>query len=152
MIDNNLNQIFNGLRGHWIIERQVSGRDGRGTMIGDAVFTSVSHNRLLAEEKGIFTMNGTDNEVYRSYIYELQDDRILILYNDPHRKGDILHELFFEENALGECEASHCHVCGQDTYDVSFKVLPNRRTEIHYMVKGPNKEYSTLSILTQTPT
>lgn len=103
--------------------------------------------RLLYQENGLLTMNGYQTEANRSYIYAYQDDRMMIFYNDPYRKDEVLHELAFVIQENG-CTARHSHVCGNDTYDLTFTVSPNNHIEMKYVVKGPHKDYRMVTILT----
>lgn len=139
-------EIFRSLPGTWRLYRDVP---GQGHIIGTVTFTPVGDEVLHYEETGRFHLeNGTSTEATRSYIYELQDDKIIIRYNDPARQGDILHELeFIPEN--GGFRSQHCHVCAADTYDLVFRFSADRRIEMSYEVHGPKKDYSMQSVLTR---
>lgn len=130
-----------------MLERRIQTIDGNGVLNGQCVFTVMEDGRLLCQENGLFTMNGHQTEANRSYIYAYQDDHIIIFYNDPHRKGEVLHELAFAMQG-NECTARHCHVCGNDTYDLTFTISSNDHIEMKYIVKGPHKDYRMVTILT----
>lgn len=145
-----LKKLFNQLPGVWTLERQTQSIDGQGVFTGTCTFTALDDGRLLCEENGIMTLNGHTNEANRSYIYECHDDHIVILYNDPHRKGDVLHILEF--NKEGDyAVAKHCHVCEPDTYDLTFTMLSDDIIDMKYIVKGPKKDYAMQSVLTRQP-
>jgi len=142
-----LKLVFNQLIGTWGLERQIDDRSGRGILSGQCTFTTIDENHLLCEEQGTLRCNGAETEATRSYVYECRDDKIIILYNDPHRKGDVLHELDFI--AEGECSiARHCHLCGSDTYDLEFILKDDGAIMMNYVIKGPHKDYQMRSILT----
>lgn len=143
-----LKNIFNQLLGEWSVERKIQSPEGHGLFKGACVFTEMNDGRLLCEESGMMTLNGHTNEAKRSYIYAYQNDRIVILYNDPYRKDEVLHELTFEMQG-DDYVATHCHLCGNDTYDLKFTLQPDSRIHMNYVVKGPHKDYAMQSILTR---
>ncbi len=143
-----INAVFNQLIGIWGLERQIDDRSGHGVLSGQCIFTPIDENRLLCEERGELRYNGVEIEASRSYIYECRDDKIIILYNDLHRKGDVLHELDFSNEGDTQI-ARHCHLCVTDTYDLEFQLLGNGKIQMNYVVKGPHKDYTMNSILTR---
>lgn len=148
-----ISELTAALIGEWQLNRSVVLHDMHenktlGNLIGQITFTPDGLGKLLVQEKGILTINQTDNDVYRSYIYELKDDKIYILYNDDHRKGDILHELDFIKNINGEISATHCHICKDDKYTIEFSINSDKTITIDYNVRGPHKNYDMHSVLT----
>lgn len=140
--------IFNQLIGSWELRRNIFDHLGRGQLVGQCLFTKIADVTILCQESGVLNYNGYQTEVSRSYIYELRDNKIYILYNDPHRPSGILHELDFTiENQ--KCIAQHCHDCGQDSYDLRFEYTPNGHMLMNYVVKGPHKNYIMMSKLTK---
>ncbi len=139
-------EIFSALPGTWELRREVP---GQGHVIGTVTFTPAGDGILRYDETGRFQLtNGTSTDASRSYIYELRGDKIVIRYNDPARRGDILHELSFTpEN--GGFRSQHCHVCAADTYNLVFRFSADRRIEMSYEVHGPKKDYSMQSVLTR---
>ena len=147
MID--LKKLFNQLPGQWILERDIQNSDGNGVFNGICTFTTMDDGRLLCKETGTLTFNGHQTDASRSYIYAYQDDGIIILYNDPHRKDEVLHQLAFEMHD-NNYVAKHCHVCGNDTYDLTFTMQSDNSIEMKYVVKGPHKDYAMRSLLTRS--
>jgi len=148
-----ISKLPSTLTGEWQLDSDVVLHDGHGgktfgTLTGNITFLPDGINKILVQENGVLTINQTDNVVYRSYIYELKDDKIYILYNDDHRKGDILHELDFIKNINGEITATHCHICKDDKYTIEFSINPNKTITIDYNVRGPHKNYDMHSVLT----
>lgn len=143
-----LKELFNQLRGEWVLERDIQTPQGNAIFKGRCVFTEMDDGRLLCNEIGTLNLNGNESEANRSYIYAYQDNRIVIFYNDPHRQGDVLHELLFQSQGDGYV-ATHCHLCGQDTYDLTFTMLADSRIQMDYVVKGPQKDYAMQSFLTR---
>ena len=148
-----ISELPSTLTGEWQLNRDVilhdmHGHKTFGTLTGNITFIPDGTNKLLVQEKGVLTINQTDNDVYRSYIYELKDNRVYILYNDDHRKGDILHELDFIKNINGEISAKHCHICKDDKYTIEFSINSDKTITIDYNVRGPHKNYDMHSLLT----
>ena len=143
-----LRELFNCLIGQWTLEREISSTDmGKGTLTGQCRFQLLGDDRLLLEEEGVLTLNGVESEVSRSYVYALRGNQLVILYNDPHRKGDVLHELSFSEED-GVLRSRHCHLCGEDRYSLDFVVSDaGRRIQMDYEVKGPKKDYRMCSVM-----
>jgi len=141
--------IFNQLIGVWNLERQITGCLGQGFLSGQSIFTKIDDTRLKCFETGQLILNGIQNEVNRTYIYEYHDDKIIVYYDDPHRKGDILHELHFIKQA-DDYIANHCHICGYDSYDLSFTASADGNIKMTYAVKGPHKNYRMESQLTRS--
>lgn len=140
MTPEQLKNIFNQLIGTWALRRDIFDKVGESQLLGECQFSKLSDTRLLCEESGILNYNGHRTDASRSYIYELQDDKIVILYNDAYRSGDVLHELEFA-NKDEIIVARHCHECGQDKYDLTFEFSNHGNIKMHYVVKGPHKDY-----------
>lgn len=143
-----LKNLFNELRGEWVLERNIQTPEGNAQFKGHCVFTEMDDGRLLCHETGTLNLNGHESEANRSYIYAYEENRVVIFYNDPHRQGDVLHELFFKPQG-GSYVAAHCHLCGQDTYDLTFTMRADSRIQMDYVVKGPHKDYAMQTLLTR---
>lgn len=144
-----LDPLFNRLHGQWELEREVA---GIGKFYGVCVFAAESPRRLVCEERGAWDMGEGGLEASRSYIYEFDRERrrIIIFYNDPHRKGEVLHELdFIRDGAV--LWSAHCHVCGEDRYDLRIMVEDGGRIFMDYVVKGPKKDYQMKTVLKPIP-
>lgn len=143
--------IFNRLIGDWELERHIIDRSAKdevhGYLHGQTSFKLIDDGKLFCEESGILKINGNETNASRSYVYEYRDGKVLVFYDDPHRKGDLLHELDFQPNVNGYA-AKHCHLCGSDTYDVEILVSDKGYVQINYVVKGPHKDYEMQTTLT----
>lgn len=142
-------KIFSELPGEWALSRTIH---NFGKITGSVTFTPQDDGRLLYQERGQLYQTATQavSDVTRSYIYELRDDTLVIYYNDPTRQGEILHELSFAEEEKAFV-SHHCHLCVQDTYDLTFRFGADRHIEMDYVVKGPEKSYAMQSRLEPRP-
>lgn len=148
MMEDDLKKLFNRFPGNWILEREIISGGDKTQFSGHCVFNRLTgYDRIICHEDGVLALpNGVQQEAFRSYIYQYQYPKILILYNDPHRSGEVLHELdFSKDNAV--YSASHCHFCGQDQYHLDFTVRDNV-IEMTYIVQGPQKDYRMHTTLT----
>lgn len=139
-----VHKILSALSGRWSLQRKVI---GVGVAVGAATFTPKDHCSFLYEETGSLEIAGHQGDFHRSFIYEAANDKIVIRYHDPYRLGDVLHELVFESDGHGHV-ACHCHVCGQDTYDLQFKISADGIIFMNYQVTGPKKDYKMHTVLT----
>lgn len=137
-------RIFERLRGVWVLRRDIP---GQGRVEGSVEFSSLGEGRLLYAEKGLFYRETGDVlEAWRTYVYELRGAAIHILYDDPERKGELLHELVFDGNSA----ARHTHQCGSDRYALAFSLNGDTVT-MEYRVYGAHKDYEMRSVLTPAP-
>lgn len=133
-------EIFTRLAGLWDLQRDIP---GQGRIEGVAEFSRLSPLRLQYREKGLFYRDKGDVlEVGRTYVYELRQNRIVIFYDDPERRDEVMHELDFS----GSGNAQHMHQCGDDRYALSFKY--GDVIEMDYRVCGPAKDYAMRTRLT----
>jgi hypothetical protein len=138
-------EVWLKLPGCWHLSREII---GVGSAEGSAAFVSVAADILEYKEEGILKSNGTENEFYRSFVYKKQGCSITLIYNDPHRSGDILHELSFVIEGENQV-ARHCHLCGDDHYDLEFLMSEAEGViTMNYVVKGPQKDYQMRTVLT----
>ena len=135
--------IFEALKGEWSLDRVYS---DESTVKGKMVFTPEGDDRYLCEENGINRLGtGVELEAARKYIYELRAGILTIIYNDPYRMDDVMHELKFDDKGV----ARHSHPCSSDLYDLTFIFNSDKRIEMHYVVTGDKKDYSFVSVLTR---
>ena len=140
----NTSEVFAKLPGSWALTRIIP---GRGKLTGQVTFTEAGPHRLLCEERGLLELDQIVQtfEATRSYIYELRGENLFIFYNDGDRKGDVLHELVFNQGNI----STHCHVCARDTYDLTMTMAGPDKIEMIYKVSGPQKSYTMESTLTR---
>lgn len=135
--------IFRGLEGQWEVERCI---DNGARFKGEICFTKMDSNSLSCAERGTFSLGeGEDFLSHRNFIYRLADNKLKIIYDDPYRRGDIMHELDFSTN---DRTARHIHQCGDDFYDLSVAVQKETVT-MEYIVTGPKKNYRMKSLLSR---
>ena len=131
--------IFARLGGLWDLRREIP---GEGRIEGVAEFSELAPGCLQYREKGLFYRDSGDVlEVGRSYVYRLNGKHIQILYDDPERRDEVMHELSFTQG-----DAHHTHQCGADRYALDFKM--GDTIEMRYRVCGPAKDYAMISRLT----
>lgn len=136
----NISDIFKKLKGKWCVDRTI---DPGGVFQGDAVFNVLSDTEYEYTETGEMTFdNGHKVEAYRSYIYRLEEEAIAVYFNDGQSRGQLFHRI--EIDASGEATTEH--LCLQDLYKTKYKFdLPDQFT-IQHDVKGPKKDYRSLSV------
>lgn len=135
--------IFHGLEGQWKVERLIDSGD---SFRGEICFTKVDNFNLSCVERGTFSLVDSEDFLsHRNFIYRLTGNKLQILYNDPYRQGDIMHELDFAD----EGTAQHRHPCGDDFYDLSV-VVQKETVTMEYIVTGPKKNYRMKSLLSRS--
>ncbi len=136
-------EIFSCLEGRWVLYRDIP---GQGRIQGHVMFTRMTDKRIRYHEKGLFYMDsGAILEVERSYIYELRDGLVLIYYDDPERRNEVMHELSFTPEGVSH----HTHICGSDRYALDFLMRSAQEIEMEYRVCGDKKDYAMMSRLTK---
>ncbi len=132
--------FFNILPGHWHYIRSITNYkdlslSGDGT--GNCEFVSVCDNDLLYLESGTFnTKDGCQLKTFNSYFYVfngVSNNLEKYFVAGQNTKGDLFYILSDNNTAS--------HLCGNDTYKASYKVLSESAFVITYSVKGPRKDY-----------
>lgn len=127
----NPEQVFRSLEGVWGFTRVIH---GSGRMKGTATFVKKADSTLLYYETGLLKLNdGASFESYRNYIYEWNDQKITVLFED----GRFFHELDFET----DMDAKGHHECGLDLYRASYRFDGPHSFELQWAVTGPKKDY-----------
>ena len=127
---------FKSLSGLWNLKRDISTGE---TLIGKAVFESISDTAFLLHEEGqLVLMNQTQIPASRNWYWNLSDENTLeITYDEARLEEYHLVNLISSESGWhGEAQ----HLCGSDLYcgEYSFK---ENGFEIIQTVKGPKKDY-----------
>jgi hypothetical protein len=156
--------IFRALQGDWTFERSLQSRldiAPSGTVVGKIVFTrcDAGNPDLMYTEKGVFTttkglvmdVNGTQ------YVYALNEDEDCIdIYFADKATGKERERIFVSLKVTGRDESGWLavgepHLCGEDTYKVSFKLafqgLALKSVLIMIDVSGPYKAYTSTTLL-----
>ena len=137
-------KLFAKLPGLWRLERTIP---GQGRLEGYVTFQPQANGQLLYREEGELSLENTPAVLAttRSYLYAQQDDRLLIFYNDPHRAGDLMHELVLSDTGSAE----HTHVCSEDRYTLTLSGEAYTALRMTYRISGPHKNYEMDSVLTR---
>jgi hypothetical protein len=108
----------------------------------------------LYREDGFYELTPTKTlNVFREYEYVIRDGGILEIYfvEDGKRSHIFLSLKFTEKNAQGYWVATADHLCIKDLYKANFQVKLNGLTGteiiITYRVKGPAKDYESITVL-----
>lgn len=128
--------------GKWIFERTIfTGENVQGTAKGTAVFKeSDSPTTLVYSEKGELhlTENNNSFSFFRSFIYEFEDGKLTLIYNDGVNIGQ--HYQTYQPE--GERLVSQTpHICGADVYDGYFEKLSANSYKQYVKVIGAKKDY-----------
>lgn len=136
--------LFAKLPGLWRLERTIP---GQGRLEGHVTFLPQADGQLLYREEGELSLENTPAVLTsaRTYLYAQQENRLLIFYNDPHRAGDLMHELVLSEAGAAE----HTHVCSEDRYTLTLREDGEAALRMTYRVSGPHKNYEMYSVLTR---
>ena len=157
--------IFRALQGHWAFERSLISKldiSPSGTVVGNISLQrgDKSSSDLVYAEKGKFTTTrGMTLDVNGSqYVYALneEEDCIDIFFADKET-GRVKERIFVSLKVVGRDEngwiaVGEPHQCAADLYVVKFRLafqgLALRSVEIQIDVKGPFKDYQSLTVLT----
>ncbi len=130
-----ISKIFYSLEGFWKLSRHIT---DQGTVEGIACFRKKANhpNVLLYREEGVFTsLNGQRFDISQEFEYRLTEERIDVFFSREHDR--LLHSLEF----IGPNQASGRHLCGYDNYCAAYQFHFPGSFELHYVVKGPKKDY-----------
>ncbi|MBX9976797.1 MAG: hypothetical protein K2X98_00910 [Alphaproteobacteria bacterium] len=127
---------------HWHLSRTLS--DG-GCMEGTAVFTPLTdkHEQLHYSEKGIFHQCShpllPPTEFYQDYVYTFYEKNMFSIHFS-HEEGQKFMTFSTTQNP-----SLSTHVCKNDRYTGYFEQLTNDRFSLTYDVKGPRKNYRSVT-------
>jgi len=115
--------------------------------------TKQEWNNVLYDESGIFNIAGKELEVFRKYEYEYKDDGSLEIYFVEYGKRAhlFLSLKFSKVEEDGYWIATNDHLCIKDLYSATFKIafdgISARHVTMNYRVRGPNKDYESVTHL-----
>lgn len=124
------------LQGKWRFERQV--KEFNINMVGTAEFVRLNKASLGYQESGSYTHQQNEYNFFQKYQFSIQENQLLIIKNDQ----SVLHEFTIPDVVNYPISLSHIHECGQDTYNCQLIVHKADFWQMHYVVKGHNKNYS----------
>lgn len=144
--------VFQNLVGKWMLERQITDKLTRTTAkaTGFATFTRKSEEELeYLEDIHVKWSTGMEHPATKHYKYRLEND-VMSQYNPvtkPNNDEDFerMYDLvFYEED--GKSKAIGDFLCGCDMYKAEYVFdTKKRRFKLSYDVKGPKKDYETLT-------
>lgn len=140
-MDKPFEAYFKSLAGCWRIERKISTGE---ILIGKAVFEAISDTAFLLSETGELTLkDGQKIAASRDWFWALSGkSRLEITYDEERLLDYHLINLQHEDNRwIGSAK----HLCSDDLYSGEYYFSENC-FEIHHTIKGPNKNYSVMSI------
>lgn len=142
--------VLDGLAGAWSLERVIAGQgSNQGSMRGTATFRRLESGGLAYREEGrLLLPSGEAFDAFRDYLYDRVPEGFAVFF--PETAPRLFHEIRLREEAgmlLGEAE----HLCGRDHYATRYAFQPDGRFTVHHDVRGPRKDYATITIYTRTP-
>jgi len=142
-VKTNPSLFFDLLKGRWYIARTLT---PGGVFKGDAFFNEVNAGVLTYEEQGTLILDdGTILNPSKRYQWREEEGNIALYFDDGVTKGTRFHTLNFIDKNRAEAE----HLCGEDFYQSEYQFnFPDTFTVIH-TVKGPSKNYVSLSQFTR---
>ena len=125
--------------GKWHLERTI--RDNlygqHGTLVGQAVFSSASPNKLSYDEAGKLSLEaGGELEATRRYHWAFQAEEVVVTFAD----GSPFHQFTPAGHAAGTD-----HPCGEDFYQVRYDFMRWPVWTAVWTVHGPRKDYISTS-------
>jgi len=135
-----VNEIFENWLGKWALTRKI---DPHGSFAGQAVFSRVDDNTILYQETGELTLveGHVLDDVQKRYIYKLEENAIVVYFDDGPDKGKLFHRLKFDANGMAEAH----HNCPPDKYYTKMRITSGCEFEITHDVSGPRKDYKIFS-------
>jgi hypothetical protein len=127
--------LLDHIAGTWHLERTIS---------TGSRFQGLAHirptdmrNTYSYHEEGSFVHEQTAHEVYRDYIYKVKDEKLEIIFADPHRAGEHYVTLDFRQGPT----ADDTYLCGDDIYAHIFEIISAHEFHTETVVSGPEKDY-----------
>ncbi|NNE80311.1 MAG: trigger factor [Silicimonas sp.] len=120
------------LNGEWHLSRRIVHGDGStATLEGKAVFAR-SGPRLIQDETGILTLDGSELEATQRYVWERAGPLLQVYFSDMRP---------FHAIPLNVVAPEAVHLCAPDRYEVAydFENWPFWRSV--WRVEGPRKDY-----------
>lgn len=136
--------VFDALAGAWTLARTI---EGQAAMTGTAVFTPGEPGVLKYREEGrIRLADGKEFDGHREYLFERAPGGFVVHFAETPPR------LFHAIGIVRDGDAlagSATHLCTPDTYDSSYRFLPDGSFEIRHTVRGPRKDYLSATVFTR---
>ncbi|NVM89913.1 hypothetical protein FHT32_003570 [Variovorax sp. SG517] len=129
--------VFDRLAGEWRLQRTI---EGQATMSGVARFTPLEAEGMLSyrEEGRIRLADGKEFEGHREYVFERAPGGFAVHFAETPPR--LFHAIAIVRDGNG-LAGSATHLCTPDTYDSSYRFLPDGTFTIRHVVHGPRKDY-----------
>lgn len=137
--------VFGALAGAWTLARTI---EGQASMTGTAVFTPAADPDMLKyrEDGRIQLADGKTFDGHREYLFERAPGGFVVHFAETPPR--LFHTIRVVRN--GDALAgSATHLCTPDTYDSSYRFLPDGSFEIRHTVHGPRKDYLSATVFTR---
>lgn len=121
--------VFSILQGVWDVQKII---DGNEAMRGIAEFSAFGANAYICKESGSWA-NGQEY---------FQETRYILTKNflELQREATMFQLNFQRSHDHLVAEAKH--QCGDDNYQLTFKIISSNQILQSYTVKGPRKDYA----------
>ncbi len=124
--------------GEWRLSRSIKdlkfGQDG--TLIGQATLTPDGENLCYCETGTLTLLSGAVMAAQRGYLWSPDQTGISVFFED----GSPFHRFDPTGEAIGST-----HLCGADTYDVTYDFNGWPHWSATWRVTGPRKDYTSIS-------
>ena len=132
--------VFDRLAGEWSLQRNI---EGQATMSGVATFTPLEAGTLKYREEGrIRLADGKEFDGHREYLFERAPGGFAVHFAETPPR--LFHAIAVVREGKGDGDVlagSATHLCTPDTYDSSYRFLPDGSFTIRHVVHGPRKDY-----------
>jgi cation diffusion facilitator CzcD-associated flavoprotein CzcO len=151
--------VLSALVGLWQFERTIEHHGGdarRETVRGKVRYSRAGPNldAVRYREDGVFLLpNGREIDVFREYEYAVNRDDLEIYFVEEGARAHLFLGLQFQPQLREGCwEATSDHLCIKDLYRGTFQVyldgISANKVIMTYRVKGPSKDYESVTVLT----
>ncbi len=137
--------VFDRLMGEWHLQRTI---EGQATMSGVARFTALETGGMLKyrEEGRIRLPDGREFDGHREYVFERAPSGFVVHFAETPPRLFHAIAIVRDGDALA---GSATHLCTPDTYDSSYRFLPDGSFTIRHVVRGPRKDYLSDTVFTR---
>lgn len=133
--------VFDRLAGEWTLQRNI---EGQASMSGVATFTPLETGMLKYREEGrIRLADGKEFDGHREYLFERAPGGFLVHFAETPPRLFHAIAIVRDGDALA---GSATHLCMPDTYDSSYRFLPDGSFTIRHTVHGPRKDYLSATV------
>jgi hypothetical protein len=136
--------VFDRLAGEWTLQRNI---EGQASMSGVATFTPLETGMLKYREEGrIRLTDGKEFDGHREYLFERAPGGFLVHFAETPPRLFHAIAIVRDGDALA---GSATHLCTPDTYDSSYRFLPDGSFTIRHTVHGPRKDYLSATVFSR---